>query len=460
MQGIWQSHVATLTVAFLFLGASSPLVHAQPATTIQLPVFGIAIDADGVIEVKEFADVDGSIRAKRLAAAKGAVPGSVAAVSPLRKVALSRLEKAIAARQAAGQPLEDAMIHLAGLSRVQFVFLYPDSQEVVIAGPAEGWVADASGRAIGIATGQPPMRLEDLAVALRAYAPGSANKPFVGCTIDPRQEGLARMAAFQKTVPATVPQAQREAIAARIAIGSRQALGSADVRVFGIAPETHLAQVLVEADYRMKRIGIGLEPPPVKMVTFLGALGSVRQLSLQRWWFQPDYDALRATDDGLAVEFVGPGVQLLGEDKAIGPDGKLLNSAAAPNPASELFTTSFTRKYPEIAAASPVYSQLRQGVDLLVAAAWLRKHDAYGRVNWKPRLLLDEATLPTKTAAVPKIRRSAKRDGDDQKFICASAVRLHHRMSALAGPIDDESASCLKCQENILQVKCFWERLL
>ena len=34
-------------------------------------------------------------------------------------------------------------------------------------------------------------------------------------------------------------------------------------------PKTHFAQVLVEADYRMKLIGIGLEQPPVRMVSYV-----------------------------------------------------------------------------------------------------------------------------------------------------------------------------------------------
>ena len=46
----------------------------------------------------------------------------------------------------------------------------------------------------------------------------------------------------------------------------------AQIRVFGISPKTHFAMVLVEADYRMKRIAIGVEPPPVRMTTFAMAL--------------------------------------------------------------------------------------------------------------------------------------------------------------------------------------------
>ena len=41
------------------------------------------------------------------------------------------------------------MRYLAGLLRVRYVFYYPDSKDIVLAGPAEGWVADPAGRIVG-----------------------------------------------------------------------------------------------------------------------------------------------------------------------------------------------------------------------------------------------------------------------------------------------------------------------
>ena len=39
------------------------------------------------------------------------------------------------------------------------------------------------------------------------------------------------------------------------------ALGRQDITMYGIDPRTHAGRVLVEADYRMKLVGIGLETP-------------------------------------------------------------------------------------------------------------------------------------------------------------------------------------------------------
>ena len=71
------------------------------------------------------------------------------------------------------------------------MFLYPDSGDIVIAGPAEGWFRDISGPVVGLTSGKPVLELQDLIVALRAYPPGQHQDPLIGCSIDPTPEGLA-----------------------------------------------------------------------------------------------------------------------------------------------------------------------------------------------------------------------------------------------------------------------------
>jgi hypothetical protein len=385
--------------------AAAPLSAQQVATTVQLPTFGVAIDAAGVLEVKLVEDPGGRLHAARAAAARAALPVDIAAKSELRKISLVRLEEAVRRELDAGRPPDDAMLHLAGLQRLQYVFFFPEIKDVVVAGPAEGWTADAMGRPVGLTTGRSVLELQDLIVALRAYPPGSRDKPFIGCTIDPPQEGLARLRQFQKTVPKAIPQNQREAVAAYVQQGMEESLGMAEVRVFSVSPRTHFAHVLIEADYRMKLIGIGREPPPVRMPTYLSAMSAPRESTLARWWFTPDYDCVRVTADRLAMELAGQGVRLQAEDKLVGADGSLAAGASLPNKASEAFTTAFTKNYAEIAARSPVYAQMRNCIDLLIAAAFLRQQDFYGKADWTATTFLDEAALPVETLAAPQKAR-------------------------------------------------------
>jgi hypothetical protein len=384
-------------------GVCGPLAAQDNlATTVQLPTFGVAIDADGTISAKAVEDPTGRLHEKRVAAARAALPADVAKWSELRKVSLVRLERAVQKELDARREPDEAMRHLAGLQRLKYVFFFPEESDIVIAGPAEGWAPDAMGRPAGLTTRRAVLELQDLIVALRAYPPGTRHHPFIGCTIDPPPEGLARLREFQKTVPKVIPAAQRAAAAVHIAQGMEQSLGMAHVRVFTISPRTHFAQVLIEADYRMKLIGIGREPPPVRMTTFASALAAPRESVLARWWFTPNYDCVRVTPDRLAMELVGQGVQLRAEDKLIGQDGSLAAEGAPPGKASEAFTASFTENYPEIAARSPVYAQMRNCIDLLVAAAFLRQQDYYGRAAWIAATFLDEAALPVESFRTPR----------------------------------------------------------
>ena len=94
-----------------------------------------------------------------------------------------------------------------------------------------------------------------------------------------------------------------------IVAGLKEKLGLHNVTVQGISPRMHYAQVMVEADYRMKLIGIGIEPPPVKMATYIdrATASDVSKNALQRWYFTPNYDCVRVADDELAMELVGQG---------------------------------------------------------------------------------------------------------------------------------------------------------
>jgi hypothetical protein len=392
-----------LTIAAIFGITAAAWAHDPPvATTVQLPTFGVAVAADGVLSVKLFEDPGGKLRGQRLAAAKVQLPGKLFAPAKLRHVSLVALERALATRRQAGQPPDDAMSHLAGLQRLEYVFCFPERKDIVIAGPAEGWIADASGRAVGISTGRPVLELADLAVALRAFPPNSRKPVFLGCSIDPNPESLGRLVEFQTTVPRVVRENERDEVAARMAKGQRDALGFADVRVFGVPANSHFAQVLLEADYRMKLIGIGLEEPPVRMTTFLSALTAPPRNALQRWWFTPNYDCVKVSDDRLAMELLGQGVQLQTEDKVIGPDGSLMDHVGPPNKASELFTQAFTKKYVEISDRLPVYAQMRNLFDLAVAAAYIRQQDFYGQTGWQSTVIRDEQAFPVATLPTPK----------------------------------------------------------
>jgi Protein of unknown function (DUF1598) len=387
-----------LSLVCLGITAAQPAL-AQTATPQQgvSGADGVIVDAEGVLRLQHFADPNGLLTKKRLAEAKARLNPDVARSSDLRKVSLNRLEAAIRAQLAAGRGPSEDMQLLAGISRLRYVFYYPDTKDIVLAGPAEGWITDATGRACGIDTGRPILQLQDLIVALRAYAPGRPHAPAILVSIDPTAEGLSRMQQFLRSVGghATPDDTQM------IVDGLRTNLGMQNIRVAGVAPNTHFAQVLLECDYRMKLIGIGLERPPIKMVSYVDrATPATSRSALQRWYFVPDYNCVRVAADSLGLQLVGDVVKLVGEDQLVSKEG-VRSVTGKSNKASDLFTTTFTRKFGELAARVPVFAEMRNCIDLAIGAAFIHQQDFYAKADWSAATFNDEGALSVETRPTP-----------------------------------------------------------
>jgi hypothetical protein len=397
------------------------------------PLSGVAVDAQGVLRRQSFADPNGLLARQRIAAAKAALTPDLLRFNAMRKISLTRLEKAIQKNQGV---LTDEMRYLAGLLRVRYVFYYPDSKDIVLAGPAEGWVHDPSERVVGVTSGRPVLQLQDLIVALRAFPPDQEGAGLISCSIDPTQEGLTNLQQFLRGFGSRAVPAQTETLVVNL----KNSLGPQTITIGGVSPKTHFAQVLVEADYRMKLIGIGLEQPPVRMVSFVEKVnpGAVSRNALFRWYFVPDYQCVRVADDKLAAELVGDGVKLVGEDELVSAQGGRARSGKS-SQASQAFCLSFTQKYSQLAERSPVYAQLRNLVDLAVAAAFIQEQGYCQKAGWDLGLFADEKALPVETYNAPKQVESA----------VAAIWKGNRLMTPIGGGVHLDAATALK-SENLL----------
>jgi hypothetical protein len=396
-----QACVTLAVLAGLLVLPSFVLAQDQNQNQLITNQAGVYIDAQGVFRTRASLDPTGQLTRERIAAAKAALSPDERTFSKSRKISLNRLEAAILARQ--GVPTEE-MKALAGLQRVKNVFYYPDTKDIVIAGPAEGWITAPSGRVVGMTTGRPVIQLQDLAAALRAFPPGGKPTPLIGCSIDPTPEGLAAMQRYLRSVGGTIVPAQTPYIVENL----RNNLGLQTVRIDGISPRTRIAQVLVEADYRMKLIGIGLEAPPVKMASYVdrASPGDISRNALARWYFVPDYECVRVSNDYLAMELIGDGVKLVGENELVSASGQR-RAAGGASRASQAFTIGFTKKYPLLAERSVVYADLRNLIDLLVATAFIQHQDYYGQAGWSMPFLGSEKSFAIETYAIPKTVETA-----------------------------------------------------
>jgi hypothetical protein len=290
------------------------------------------------------------------------------------------------------------MRYLAGLTRVQYVFYYPETKDIVIAGPAEPFGTDLAGRPVGIATGSAVVELQDLIAALRAYSPEGDRTSVISVSIDPTKEGLARMQDFLRQIGRTAVPGDTS----RIVNGLQESLGQQTVSIKGVPAETHFAQVLVEADYRMKLIGIGLEKPAAKITSYVSKANpaAVSRNALQRWYFVPNYECVRASEDDLAMELVGRGVKLVGQAELVAASGDREASGRG-DLASKAFTSTFTNEYETLAKNSPVYAQLRNLIDLSIVAAYVQRNDWYAESGWSMDFFGDESKYAIQTYVAP-----------------------------------------------------------
>ncbi len=301
------------------------------------------------------------------------------------------------------------MKYLAGMLRVRNVFYYPETGDIVLAGWAEGFAPDTVGRVRGLSTTWPVLELQDLVTALRAYPPHGQTAGVIGCSIDPTEQGLQNLQNFIKQGSRAMRANPNPATAQQFVMGMRNALGLQDVTIQGISSATHFAQVLVEADYRMKLVGIGLEAPPVDISSFIAVArpGALSRNALVRWYFVPDYKCVRVSDDGLAMQMEGWGVKLVGAQELVDSGGGRSTSGDDQALASRKFCESFTANYPKLAMREPVYAQLRNLIDLSVVAAFIRQQDYYGQSGWELGVLGDESRYAVETYDVPKHVESA-----------------------------------------------------
>ena len=160
-------------------------------------MLGVSVDAAGILTVQAFPDIDGRLMAARKLAVRQNLNADVQKQSPLRKISLRRLEQTLKSKIENGEKINDELKYLAGLQRAEYIFLMPDKKDIVIAGPAEAWVEDPSGRVVGVSTGLPTLLLDDLLVAMRTFPDQRAANTWVACSINPTADGIRNLRSFK-----------------------------------------------------------------------------------------------------------------------------------------------------------------------------------------------------------------------------------------------------------------------
>lgn len=343
---------------------------------------GVYVDPNGLMRTLTKPEQSGLIEhvARRSRAAD--LHDDLARSSKLRFVSLPRLERAVAERLADGQPVAETMRRLAGLTRIQYVIADANTHEVLLGGPAEGWNYDENGRPVGRESGQPLLDLDDLVVVLRSFAPGSDQ--LFGCSINTRDANLKSVKEFVEASNRAGPLAPGQLSKWLKDLHTR--LGLQDVVVHGVPADTRVSQVLVEADYKMKLIGVDKLDAGPNIPSYFDLLRRSKQtagapLEALRWWLTMKYDAILHSPDRLAFEISGQSVLLQSENQFVTAQGKHMPTGVA-EPVNRAFAETFTKNYASLCEREPVFTDLRNIFDMALAAALLRQEGLHQRAGW------------------------------------------------------------------------------
>lgn len=364
---------------------------------------GVVVDTTGVLQRISVEDTGQPLADLRARAMRAGTQQDVRLPSNLRKISLPRLEKAVQMRAAQGHGPDPSMQRLAGLTRVEYVLVYPETGDLVIAGPAGDWHRDQEGRFVNTDSGRPVMHLDDLVVVLRQIGARSGNR--FGCSITPRQDSLARVNAFLAKSAGT-PLKPGHRARERWLDSLREAVGKQDIEVYGIDPSTRAARILVEADYHMKLVGIGLEKGVDGVTSYLDSIKlkpgqAPPPMEVLRWWFTLDYASLETTADKNAFHLRGQGVKVLSENELLTQMGKRVHTGQS-DELNQRFATSFTKHFKDLAVKYPVYAELQNIFDLAMVAEVFRQYQLASNVGWHIATFSDPTRFAVASGRAPR----------------------------------------------------------
>jgi len=344
---------------------------------------GVHVDAQGVLRSRS-TDPDPRLAELRKSAAQFQKDAKVLAVS------LPRLFAEAKRLIDAGKPLPDEIRYLGGLTKLQYVFVYPDEKDLVIAGPAEPFDARNAFRPLGRVSGRPVLQLDDLATALRSFA-GGKRPDRLGCDIDINKDIQERIQAKAQAIGPAARVTGFKKTCDQIA----EAGGPQPVKYYGLDVATRFAFVCAEADYRFKQLALGLHPSPVAKVESYRSLIEKPERE-HRFSLESAYDALKVSPDGLAFELRGLSLRANG--------GLLGHPESKPEdmtPAARRFVTLCNENFEALVRGMPSWADLCNLGDLAVLGALVEDDGLAGKSGWDPAWALDPKGYPVRSVTAP-----------------------------------------------------------
>jgi Protein of unknown function (DUF1598) len=363
--------------------------------------YGVHVAPNGLLHRMTTEEQSGVLALLGARARKADLNDDVARRSELRLVSLTRLERAVAQRLSEGLPVPETMAQLAGISQIKYVMIYPETHEIVIGGPAEAWEYNAQGQPVATSNGRPTLQLDDLVTVLRTFAGKNAD---FGCSINTRDAGVRALTDF-------VQKSQSKGPISSTSVRNwvnqlQQKLGRQDIVVWGVPADSRVARVIVEADYRMKLIGVdklkaGKDVPSYFDLLPVAQQKNVGTMDALRWWLTMKYDALMHSADRNVFEIQGSSVLCQSENQFLTADGKHIPTGQS-EPTNRLFAQNFTANYDKLCQRDPVFADMQNIFDLALVSALIQHENLDEKAGWNLGVFTPRGEYAPARYAVPK----------------------------------------------------------
>ncbi|TWT83840.1 hypothetical protein CA13_53130 [Planctomycetes bacterium CA13] len=380
-------HTLRFLTSLLAVVCVSTSLHAGLNNNGGQAVGGVLINPEGVVRN---ATIDEQRELANVARAAHQDPiGALTEATDMRMISLVGIQKALQECHDAGTPIPSDLVYMAGMTRIQYVFVDTDRNDIILAGPAEPWEMQQDGSVVGTVSGKSTMRLADLIVALRTVE--DARREGISCSIEPTAEGRLNLRQMLRRVK--LRPGQNPAI---FEAQLKEAFGPQMILLSGVPKDCRYARILVAADYDMKRVALALTPSNVRgLPSYLEMSQNSRHSATQnpRWWMACNYEAMVKSEDALAWKLTGQGVKTLTEQDVIAADGTVEGAGRSDKIATK-WAETMTDKYTELAKQMPVFGDLQSIMDMTVVATLISQEQLDVKAG------IDMSTLQQQTDVV------------------------------------------------------------
>ncbi|MDR1963908.1 MAG: DUF1598 domain-containing protein [Planctomycetaceae bacterium] len=376
-------------------------------------VGGIKIDAEGLIKIvpkKTMEEVG-----KNLSRLLEPIPTDLNEKTPIRKISLKKLNAQIRQTIEKQEEFSDSIRYLGGLTAIHYLVVVPEENDLLLVGPSESWQADSYGNVIGKSSGRPVFRLEDLLTVFRAW--NNQDRPSViTCSIDPTKEALVKIAQVGRQFP-IVDRNNVEAFAA----AQEAAYGMNVVTFQGVPEQSRFAMVLVTADYKMKQIGLGHIPSPVRgLPSYVSLIGGSQKQVNPRFWLAPEYGTITHDSKKLTWQLNDVKVKALTDDEYIDLRSHSHQSSGKPDRAAINWCNKMTANYDALSKADPVFGDLKNCMEIAITVALIHREGLLEKAGCQLTTFEDTTLLKPLVYPIPKtVQSQASITKNGRSFVVA-----------------------------------------